>query len=83
MIIRLNSDSKNAINKILKDHNYFHPFKEENINQITNYILELKQKSYHRYIKALFFNKYLERINFELEKEILCDIYIKNLYMDE
>ena len=44
MIIRLNSDSKNAINKILKDHNYFHSFKEENINQITNCILELKQK---------------------------------------
>ena len=83
MIIRLNSDSKNAINKILKDHNYFHSFKEENINQITNYILKLKQKGYHRYIEALFFNKYLERINFELLKGILCDIYIKNLYMDE
>ena len=61
---------------MLKDHS----FKEENFNQITDYIFELKQKGYNRYIECSFFNKYLERINLELEKEILSDIYINNKY---
>ena len=68
--------NKNTIKKILKDHS----FKEENINQITDYIFEVKQKGYNRYIECLFFNKYLERIDLKLEKEILCDICINNKY---
>ena len=44
-------------------------------NKNTNYIFELKEKKFHRYVECLFFNEYLERIDFKLGKEILCDIY--------
>ena len=43
---------------------------------MTNYILELKQRGYDKYLVFLYFDKYLDRVNIEIEKEILSDIYI-------
>ena len=73
MINRVNMYSKRKyIKKILKNHSY----KDEDINKMINYILELKQRGYDKYLLILYFDKYSDRVNIEIEKEILSDIYI-------
>ena len=52
---------------------------EKDINEITDYICELKLKRYHDYVDVLFFDKYLERIDSKLVKEILYNMYKKNI----
>ena len=70
MIITIQYDfKKSTIRRILYDHEF------KNINEITYYIYELKQKRHHWTIDVLFFDNYLERIDFKLVKEILYDIY--------
>ena len=43
---------------------------------MTNYLLGLKQRDYDKYLLILYFDKYLDRVNIEIEKEVLSDIYI-------
>ena len=72
MIITIQYDfKKSTIRRILYDHKF------KNIIEIADYIYLIKQKGYHRYIESVIFNKYLERIDSKLVKEILYDIYIK------
>ena len=72
MIMNIQSHfKKSAIIRMLSDHK----FEKERINQIADYIYELKQKKYHWSIDILFFNRYLEIFDLELDKRILYDIY--------
>ena len=68
MIFRFNRYSKrNYIKKLLKNHEYFYLNKDENINKITDYILETEQKNYKKYIEHLYLDKYLENYKKNIE----------------
>ena len=75
MIITLNMHSKRKyIKKILRNYDYFYSYNDEDINKITDYVLSLKQKGYEKHLFILFFDKYLDRVDIEIEKEIIFDI---------
>ena len=72
LIFRFNRYSKrNYIKKLLRNHEYFYLNKDENINKITDYILEPKQKNYKKYIEHLYLDKYFDRMVNILDIEIL------------
>ena len=72
LIFRFNRYSKrNYIKRLLRNHEYFYLNKDENINKITDYILESKQKNYKKYIEHLYLDKYFDRMVSILDIEIL------------
>ena len=55
---------------MLRKHEYFYLDKNEDINEITDDILQDNPKNYKEYIDHIYLYKYLDRINIDIERDV-------------